>query len=332
MNPATAAVGFSMLSPSATFPLVIEPNLLGLNPIHWACEQRDLIESALRRYGALLFRHFDLQTPSEFEAFAEAISPGLYGEYGDLPKKEEGNNIYRSTPYHEQKMILFHNESSHLPSLPRKIWFFCELPSRSGGATPLVDIREMVRRLPLELAARFEQKSLLYIRTFVEGLDVPWRDFFRTDDRTEVEAQCRAAGTDFEWLDEEVLQTRTLCHAIIRHPLTGERAFFNQIQLHHPSSLDPQTREELIDLLGEDRLPRNVLYGDGTRIEDDVMRLVGKLYEECAVRFPWQRGDVIMLDNMLTAHARDPYEGPRKIVVAMGEMTSRSVLQSSLVS
>eukprot|EP01041_Mallomonas_annulata_P034217 gene34217-56948_t len=29
-----------------------------------------------------------------------------------------------------------------------------------------------------------------------------------------------------------------------------------------------------------------------------------------------------MLDNMLAAHARDPYEGPRKIVVAMGAMRS----------
>lgn len=36
-----------------------------------------------------------------------------------------------------------------------------------------------------------------------------------------------------------------------------------------------------------------------------------------------------MLDNMLVAHARDPFEGPRRIVVAMGEMTDRSVFDDA---
>jgi hypothetical protein len=36
---------------------------------------------------------------------------------------------------------------------------------------------------------------------------------------------------------------------------------------------------------------------------------------------------VILLDNMLVAHARDPYEGPRKIVVAMGDMYDHASLE-----
>ncbi|GLQ87661.1 syrP protein [Dyella flagellata] len=282
----------------------------------------------MQRHGAILFRGFPLATPSDFEAFAEAMSPGLYGQYGDLPKKEEGKNIYRSTPYPEQKMILFHNESSHLASWPRKQWFFCELPSQTGGATPLVDTREMVRRMPKELAEKFDRTGLQYIRTFNEGFDVDWREFFKTEDRAEVEARCRAAGTDFTWFEDGTLQTRTFCHAIVRHPVTGERVFFNQVQLHHPSSLGTAMHDDLINIFGADRLPRNVLYGDGMPIEDEVMGLISELYETCAVRFPWQRGDVVMLDNMLAAHARDPYTGPRKIVVAMGQMMSRDALEA----
>jgi len=38
------------------------------------------------------------------------------------------------------------------------------------------------------------------------------------------------------------------------------------------------------------------------------------------VRFEWQPHDIALVDNMLVAHARDPYVGPRKILVAMGEM------------
>lgn len=310
------------------FPLLIEPGAPDLDPVGWAHNARDLIDTLLCQHGGLLFRGFALDDAKAFEAFAEAIHPGLFGGYGDLPKKEGGRNIYRSTPYPEREMILFHNESSHLPRSPRKQWFFCEQPSPVGGATPIVDCRELYRRLPAELAERFERKGLLYVRTFTERLDVNWREFFKTGSRAEVEALCQASGTELRWLANDELQTRTRCPAVIRHPLSGERSFFNQIQLHHTFSLEPQVREDLLRMVGEERMPRQVFFGDGSPIDDATMALLGRLYEDCAVRFEWQRGDVVMLDNLLAAHARDPFEGPRKIVVAMGDMHAPADLAS----
>jgi len=321
-----ASVTLSQLGGQHSFPVVIEP-LGQLDPVAWAAEHRGDVSDALCRHAALLFRGFELPAPPHFEAFAEALSPGLHGTYGDLPKKEGGKNIYRSTPYPEQQMILYHNESSHLESWPRKQWFYCEQPSLKGGATPLVDIRQMIGALPAEVVERFEQKGLIYIRTFTEELDLSWREFFKTDQRAEVEARCRAVGTGFRWLDGDALQMRTACAAVIRHPVTGERAFFNQVQLHHPYCLGPGIREGLLDLVGAEYMPRNVCYGDGTPIDDATMELIGNAYEACAVRFAWRKGDVVMLDNMLTAHARDPYEGARKIAVAMGEMMTRPELE-----
>jgi alpha-ketoglutarate-dependent taurine dioxygenase len=46
------------------------------------------------------------------------------------------------------------------------------------------------------------------------------------------------------------------------------------------------------------------------------------VYWDTAVSFPWREGDVLMNDNMLVAHARNPYQGERKIVVAMAEMVT----------
>ncbi|MEC3769585.1 condensation domain-containing protein [Cupriavidus sp. SS-3] len=324
--PAALPVRTSFLAPGQTFPIVMEPASPDLDPVAWALAHRAQIEATLCRHGGILLRGFGLRTPQEFEQFAESIEPGLYGAYGDLPKKEGGRNTYRSTPYPEREMILFHNESAHLPRWPRKQWFFCELPSPVGGATPIVDCREMYRRLPRELAERFERKGLRYVRTFNDKLDVSWRDFFKTDSREQVEARLRACGTDFAWLDADTLQTREHCPAVIAHPVTGERSFFNQVQLHHTACLDPEVRRDLLDIVGPQRMPRQVTFGDGSPIGDDVMARIGELYEACAVRFAWRQGDVVMLDNMLAAHARDPYQGPRKIVVAMGDMFERKDL------
>ena len=32
------------------------------------------------------------------------------------------------------------------------------------------------------------------------------------------------------------------------------------------------------------------------------------------VEFPWQRGDVVLLDNVLAVHARNAFTGPRKVM------------------
>lgn len=311
---------------NGAIPLMLQPAVPDLDPCAWVRENRQFIDEKLGRHAALLFRGFGLATPQEFETLAEAIEPTLYGCYGDLPKKEGGRRTYQSTPYPEQQMILYHNESSHLSSWPQKQMFYCELPAFRGGATPIVDCREIYRRLPPSIIDTLERKKLLYVRTFTERFDVSWREFFKTENREDVEAKLRSSGIDFRWLAQDVLQTRTLCPAIITHPNTSESVFFNQVQLHHIACLDATVRKDLLAMYGLEGMPRHVYYGDGSPIEDEVMELIGQLYEECAVRFDWQQGDVLMLDNMLAAHARDPYEGQRRIVVAMGAMFERSRL------
>ncbi len=322
----TQLVQTSFLEEGKIFPVILTPSVADLDVCAWVEGNRDYINELLYKHAGILFRGFPLKTPQDFEAFANAVFPGLYGDYGDLPKKEGGKKTYKSTPYPEEQMILYHNESSHLQKWPMKQWFFSEIVAPEGGATPIVDCREMYRRMPQDILRKLEQKQLLYVRNFTKQLDVSWQDFFKTDSKEEVEQKCREEGMEFEWLGEDELQTRTLCPAVITHPISGEKSFFNQVQLHHIYCLEPEVRADLLDMVGLEMMPRNVYYGDGTPIEDKVMETIGRLYEECAVRFQWQQGDLVMVDNMLAAHARDPFKGPRKIVVAMGDMLTRTDL------
>ncbi|WP_447980435.1 amino acid adenylation domain-containing protein [Candidatus Nitrospira bockiana] len=317
------------LSPGQSLPLVIQPAVEDVDVVAWASGNRDLIEAELLKHGAILFRGFEVKTVSEFERLAQAICRDLFGEYGDLPREQAGEKTYGSTPYPPDRAILFHNESSHMHRWPLKQWFFCLQASPVGGATPIVDCRTMYRRLSPATRERFERKQLLYVRNFTPGFDVSWQDFFQTTEKAVVEERCQRAGMDFAWLDNGRFRTRQLCPAVAKHPKTGESVFFNQIQLHHVACLEPTVRESLLAMLGEEWLPRNVCYGDGSRIDDAVVAELSELYEQAAVRFAWQPGDVLMVDNMLVAHGRDPFVGPRKIVVAMGEMLAQQDLQTA---
>lgn len=95
--------------------------------------------------------------------------------------------------------------------------------------------------------------------------------------------------------------------------------WFNQAHLFHISSLKPEVRESLLSMIHEEELPRNAFYGDGSKIESSVIEEIQEIYQQEAILFPWKEGDILMLDNMLVAHGRQPFVGKRKVVVGMAE-------------
>ena len=82
-------------------------------------------------------------------------------------------------------------------------------------------------------------------------------------------------------------------------------------------------REVLLEEFAEEDLPTNTYYGDGSRIEPEVLEELREAYRQETIAFPWQAGDVMVLDNILTAHGRGPYSGPRKILVTMADPIQR---------
>lgn len=308
------------------YPLVIQPAVEDVDLADWARSNLDFVEAELLKHGAILFRGFGLDSVPAFENFARAIRPDLFGDYGDLPPEEKGEKVYHSTPYPEDKTILFHNESSHWHQWPMRQFFCCLKASEEGGETPIVDCRKVYQRLDPKIIENFQTRKLMYVRNFVEGLDVSWQSFFRTDDKAVVEDYLRRNGIEFEWTENNGLRTRQIGLGVAKHPKTGEMVFFNQVQLHHTYFLDPELRASLESLFEPKDYPRNVYYGDGTPIEDSVMEEILNVYWDTSVSFRWQEGDAIMVDNMITAHARNPYKGKRKIVVALAEMISAKEL------
>jgi alpha-ketoglutarate-dependent taurine dioxygenase len=132
-----------------------------------------------------------------------------------------------------------------------------------------------------------------------------------------VEDYCRQNNIEATWKGGDCLRTSQVRPAIARHPHTGEPVWFNHAVFFHVSTLEPQIRDAPLSDFAEKDLPTNTYYGDGSRIEPAVLDELREIYRQETVVFRWQEGDILMLDNMLTAHGRAPYAGPRKVVVSM---------------
>ncbi len=309
------------LYPGASL-LVVEPGTEEVDLPGWGGENRALVESLLLRHGALLFRGFGMGEVERFESFASVICPNLFEENGEHPRQSVGGRVYTPVFYPSEQRLLWHNENSFNLRWPKKILFACARPADSGGATPVVNSREVYRAVEPDIRERFERKGTMYVRNYGGGLGLDWQTVFRTDDRAQVEARCRAEGMEYEWKSDDRLRTRCVRPAVIEHPLSGEPSWFTQAQHWHVSCLDRATRASVESLFDEPDWPRHCYYGDGTPIADAEMDSILAIYERLQEVFEWERGDVLLLDNVLTAHGRAPYTGERKILVAMGELGS----------
>jgi alpha-ketoglutarate-dependent taurine dioxygenase len=317
----TATLTIRPLRDGGPLPLLVEPAGGGAPSLIEALpEIRPIVERHLSVEGGLLFRGFALDGADAFRSFAAGFGhPLLTYEFGSTPRSKVTQGVYTSTEYPPHQHIPLHNEQAYTRDWPMKIWFYCQQAAPEGGETPIADSRAVYRAMPAELRDRFAEKGLMYVRNTGNGLDVPWQQVFGTEDRGEVEAYCRDHGIDCEWKADGELRTRQLCQGTIAHPVSGEMLWFNQAHLFHVSNLEPEVRSTLMELVDEPDLPRNVYYGDGSPIEDETLATVRAVLEANKISFPWQAGDVLMLDNMLTAHARAPFKGPRKVIVAMAE-------------
>lgn len=306
------------LLPNQRMPLLIEPAIDGIDLVQWAGQNHDVIENQMIEHGAILFRGFPIGSAEDFERFARAISPTLLDyEERSTPRSGVQGQVYTSTEYPPDQIIMQHNEMAYSNKWPEKLWFYCALPAQQGGETPIADGQLVYEMIDPTIRQRFIEKGAMYVRNYGSGLDLPWQEVFQTDDRTVVEQYCRANDISFEWRDRGYLRTRQVRQSVLTHPVTGATVWFNSVHMFHIAGLEPAVRESLLGLFKEEDLPRNAYYGDGSPIEPTIIEEIRDIYQQVSISFPWQVHDVMLVDNLAVSHGRQPFVGPRKVMVVM---------------
>jgi alpha-ketoglutarate-dependent taurine dioxygenase len=284
--------------------------------------ERATIESDLLRHGAILFRGFGIDSQESLTRVVRGIG-GEALDYidGNSPRKKLGGGVYTSTEYPPEFFISLHNELSYSNRWPARLFFCCVTPPREGGETPLASSRRILQRLPADVRDAFVKRKVKYIRNLHggNGFGTSWQTTFETDDRDAVLEFCRTTDSEARWNDDGSMAVTQVRPAMRIHPKTGEEVWFNQADQFHPSTHPKAIYDSLMALYGgrEELMPQTATFGDGSPIGVDMLDEVRRTVREEMRLFAWQRGDLLLIDNMLVCHGRRPFAGPRKILVSM---------------
>ncbi|MFB7918551.1 TauD/TfdA family dioxygenase [Streptomyces sp. NPDC056061] len=302
------------------FPAVLQRPPAGSGLASWLVRHAEQVDHLLATTGAIVLRGFGVRDAAEFhDAIQHPLGTLMQYVEGASPRIPLGDGLYTSTEYAPDLTVSLHNELSYSHQWPGRVAFYCRTPAAHGGQTPIADSRKVFARLATRLPGMLPDE-VRYVRHLHDGTGAgqAWTTVFATDDKAAVATYCATAGIGHQWLADGTLRTSQVRPTALLHPLTGEAVWFNQAHQWHPSNSGTDDEAMLRELFG-DALPMNALRPDGQEIGATVLTAIREAYQSERVQFDWRPGDVMVLDNMLTAHGRAPFTGAREVLVAMGQ-------------
>jgi alpha-ketoglutarate-dependent taurine dioxygenase len=286
----------------------------------WAAQHRGALRAVLAEHGSVLVRGLGLRDAAEIGAVFARLTGGLMTEKEAFaPRRAYFDGTYTSSHWPPNQPMCMHHELSYALDFPGLMLFACLGAPGEGGATGVADAPTVLDALPRGLVERFEREGWWLTRNYNDEIGASVAEAFGTEDCGAVESYCRANAIGFEWQPDGGLRTWQRRRAVVAHPVTAQRCWFNQIAFLNEWTLDPEVREFLLEVYGADGLPFNTRFGNGDPIGEDVVQLINRVYEANTAREPWQAGDLMLVDNVRTAHGREPFVGPREVLVAMAD-------------
>jgi alpha-ketoglutarate-dependent taurine dioxygenase len=286
----------------------------------WAAEHRDALRAIVAEHGAVLVRGLGLRdVAATTEVFRRLATSLMIEREAFAARQLYADGVYSSATWPANQQMCMHHELSYRLEVPSLLLFACLGAPTRGGATAVSDSPTVLEALPRDLTERFERDGWLLTRSYNDEIGATLAEAFGTEDRDAIESYCRANAIEFAWQPDGELRTRQRRSAVVRHPVTGQRCFFNQIAFLNEWTIAAEIREYLVDVYGAEGLPFNTGFGTGEPLTEGIVDVINAVYEANTVREPWRPGDLMLVDNIRTAHSREAYEGSREILVGMAE-------------
>jgi alpha-ketoglutarate-dependent taurine dioxygenase len=284
--------------PLVVFPWAPSTDSSALRERLSACAER-----YLPRTGSILFRGFGVRDEASFRAFVTSfarpghalrLSSSVYP--GDCAPDSSAARRLRS---HWQRSL--HHAGQTHAGRPSRLWFGCTQAAGAGARMLIADAREVYRRVPARIRRDWRERGLLVLRNYTAAGDASWSRAFGSSDWCEVEARCRALAIEWEWKKDGRLRLSKVCSPVAHHPLSHELVWFNDAHIFHGGASELPQAEPVKRVAGED-LARSVCYADGAALLPGDIAEVRAAYASAQLSVSWEAGDVLMLDNLLSAH------------------------------
>ncbi|KAI5860641.1 Clavaminate synthase-like protein [Durotheca rogersii] len=308
------------------------PDLDGVIETIKALQSRGgILTKKLALHGTLLFRGLPIHNADDFSRFAHAFGykpHEIIGIVVDRPVLAP--NVAPANEAPKSVLIYNHNESPQVPHAPEYIFFYGHSVPEKGGETPISSSLELFRRAQQEIpdfVSQLAEKGILSKVTYkvdkqYEGGSTLKQAFGKEirdgDDeatrRAKIEAQIARYGrgehTTWEWTDDGIVLTHRL-PAIRTQPGTGLPTLFTGLAAYY--------RNAEVNTGARKGVTRQ-LFGDGTPIPDEYLARLVKITDDIRVLHKWQRGDVLVYDNIIAQHGRQPWEGEQSDRVVMASL------------
>ncbi|KAI2615013.1 Clavaminate synthase-like protein [Hypoxylon sp. NC1633] len=326
-----------------TIPLALRPSTPGdavpdldtvIETVKALQAQGGILTKKLAVHGALLFRGLPINDANEFSRFAHAF--GYKPRYADeiigivVDRPLLAPNVAPANESPKEVLIYNHNESPQVPHAPEYVFFYGHKAAKKGGETPMSSSLELFHRAQQEipdfiseLAEKGIMSRVVYKvdKQFAGGSTLKQafgKEIQDGDDeatrRAKVEAQIARYGrgkyTTWEWTDDGIVLTHKL-PAIRTQPNTDLPTLFTGLAAYYRNAqVNAASRKNMTQQL----------FGDGTPIPDKYLAQLARITDKIRVLHKWQRGDVLVYDNVIAQHGREPWEGEQSDRVVMASL------------
>jgi hypothetical protein len=333
LDVSTVAVQGQQMIDGVPFPLVIacrtpEATLAGAT--EWIAARRaELLEQA-GRHGAILFRGFPLRSPEDFDAFVAAFALVNFPYYESLSNAVRVNwteRVFSANEAPPEVTIYFHHEMAQTPIFPARLFFFCQQPAEEGGETPVCRSDVLFERLAAQcpqFVRDCEEKGLAYTNVMPvandpqSGMGRSWQSTLGAPTREEAEERLRKLGYSWEWLPDGCLRATTPVLPAVREVSPGRKTFFNQLIAAFRGWKDSRNDPA-----------KAIRFGDGMPLDREAVQVAIRLADELSFDIPWQRGDAVLVDNVLTMHGRRTFRGTRKVLASLADPQANRPLRAA---